>query len=96
MSEFEKKRKEALERSRLAKEKGNNFSKLMAFKKRLAGGGGAAAASHAEVVAALPDAKRPKIGKVRCLLDPCLCTAAFKTGRMTPCSRGGCPSVVWG
>jgi len=63
MSEFERKRQEAKERSRLAREKGNNFSKLMAFKKRLAGGPGGAPSSAA-VVAVLPDAKNSKTAKV--------------------------------
>jgi len=80
MSEFEKKRSEAQERARLAKEKGNNFAKLMTFKKRLAGGG-ASSASHAEVVAALPDAKRPKSGKVGTSI------AAWRVGRVE--GKGG-------
>lgn len=58
MSDFERKRREAVERSKLAKEKGNNFAKLMTFKKRLACGQGT---SHAAIVAkAMPDAKKQK------------------------------------
>ena len=65
MTEFERKRQEAKERARLAREKGNNLAKLMEFKKRLAGGGAGAASTPAEVVAALPDGKRPKSATVR-------------------------------
>lgn len=58
MSDFERKRREAKERSKLAKDKGNNFAKLMTFKKRLATGPGT---SHAAVVSkAMPDARKPK------------------------------------
>ena len=58
MSDFEKKRREAMERSKMAKEKGNNFAKLMSFKKRLASGQGT---SHAAIVSkAMPDAKKQK------------------------------------
>ena len=64
MSEFQKKRREAMERSKLAKEKGNNVSKLLAYKKRLTTGQGT---SHAAVVAqAMPDAKKQgaKVGHI--------------------------------
>lgn len=58
MSDFEKKRREAKERSRLSKEKGNNLAKLMTFKKRLASGQGT---SHAAIVSkAMPEGKRQK------------------------------------
>ena len=64
MSEFQKKRREAMERSKLAKEKGNNVSKLLAYKKRLATGQGT---SHAAVVAqAMPEAKKQK-AEVGCI-----------------------------
>ena len=46
MSQFERGRLEAKERSRLAKEKGNNMAKLLEFKKRLASQPAADTAAH--------------------------------------------------
>ena len=59
MTDFEKKRLEAKERSRMSKEKGNNLAKLMTFKKRLATGQGT---SHAALVSkVMPDGKKQRI-----------------------------------
>lgn len=86
MSDFQKKRREAMERSKLAKEKGNNISKLIAYKKRLATGAGS---SHAAVVAqTMPDAKKqkaqasPQPYTYHRIYYACLCTRACSNNQL--------------
>ena len=70
-----------MERSKLAKEKGNNFAKLMTFRKRLAAG---QSSSHAAVVsAAMPD--RGSKAKVQALTNQNHINIRLASGAATSC-----------